>query len=123
MSKDTKLFTVAGVSTFRGAVTFRFCNGKARNRRLVLTRNGHVDIDLFDLPQPMTKLQAVAYLEAEGHEAVLPKTGRGSGLTQEQVAKHEELLTERAKHVEATQAEVHEADAAFISSLTTKPAE
>jgi hypothetical protein len=59
-----KTFTVAGTSNLNGTVKFRFAND-LKSRIAVLTRNGHTDIDLRELPEPMTKAAAIQYLEAE----------------------------------------------------------
>lgn len=59
-----KLFTVAGTSNLNGTVKFRFAND-LKGRLKVLAANGHTDIMLFELPQPMTKAEATAYLEAQ----------------------------------------------------------
>jgi hypothetical protein len=58
-----KLFTVAGTSNLNGAVKFRFATD-LKSRIKVLERNGHTDIDLRELPHPMTKAAAIAFLEA-----------------------------------------------------------
>jgi hypothetical protein len=58
-----KLFTVAGTSNLNGVVKFRFAND-LKSRIKVLERNGHTDIDLRELPLPMTKERAIAFLEA-----------------------------------------------------------
>ena len=60
----TKTFTVAGTSNLNGVVKFRFAND-LKGRIKVLERNGHTDIDLRELPEPMTKEAAIAFLEAE----------------------------------------------------------
>jgi len=69
-----KLFTLAGVSTLKGVKTMRFATGKTNVRTGVLKRNGHTDIALFDLPKPMSKLDAAAWLKDEKQiaDAVLP---------------------------------------------------
>lgn len=55
-----KSYTVAGVSKLDGVYKFRVANGKDRVK--TLAKNGHTDIDLVDLPYPMTKKDAVSYL-------------------------------------------------------------
>lgn len=55
------MFTVAGLSRQNGTLKLRFANDFV-TRIKVLTRNGHKDIDLVELPQAMTKDAAVAYL-------------------------------------------------------------
>ena len=55
------MFKVAGVSTLKGQVKVRFANDITRVK--VLTKGGHTDIELMELPQAMDKPQAVAFLK------------------------------------------------------------
>lgn len=59
----SKTFTIAGVSTQHGKTKQRFANGSVKNRAKILERAGCTDIQLFDLPAPMTKDEARAWLE------------------------------------------------------------
>ena len=122
MSNDTRLFKFAGKSTFRGTNTYRFANGaNIRSRVLVLERNGHVDIELYELPQPMTKTQAIAYLTTnESITAVLPKTGRGSGATAEHVAAQTEHVKNKEIAIAKKLDEVAADDDDFFNNLGTK---
>ena len=54
------LFTHAGVSSLNGNMKVRFCNDALRVK--VLAKNGHKDIDIVQLKNPMSKADAVAYL-------------------------------------------------------------
>ena len=56
----SKTFTHAGVSKLNGSFKVRFANDAMRTK--VLIKSGHTDIDLMELPNPMTKEDAVAYL-------------------------------------------------------------
>jgi len=56
----SKTFTHAGVSKLDGSFKVRFANDAMRTK--VLIKSGHTDIDLIELPNPMTKEDAVAYL-------------------------------------------------------------
>lgn len=56
-----KTFTVAGTSVLKGELTLRFANGIERVK--VLQQNGHTDIKLIQLPDAMTKLEAVKFLK------------------------------------------------------------
>lgn len=56
-----KLFTVAGTSKLDGEVKVRFANDVMRIK--VLAKHGHEDINLIELPEAMTKLQAVEFLK------------------------------------------------------------
>lgn len=56
----SKTFTHAGVSTLDGVTKARFCNDALRTK--VLQKNGHTNIDIIELMEPMTKEDIVAYL-------------------------------------------------------------
>jgi hypothetical protein len=56
-----KLFTVAGVSTFNGETKVRFANDELRVK--VLMKHGHTDPILIGLETPMTKLEAVKFIQ------------------------------------------------------------
>ena len=60
MSND-KSFKVAGVSTVKGNYKVRFANDLSRVK--VLIKTGHTDIELVDLPQAMSKGEAVTFLK------------------------------------------------------------
>jgi hypothetical protein len=53
-------FKVAGVSKQHGEFKVRFANDMLRVK--VLEKNAHKDIDLMELPTPMTKEAALTYL-------------------------------------------------------------
>ena len=55
------MFTVAGVSRNQGKVKVRFCSDKVL-RIKNLQKQGDIDIDLIDLPRPMTKPEACQFL-------------------------------------------------------------
>lgn len=54
------LYSHAGVSKQNGTFKARFCNDGLRVK--VLAKNGHKDIDIVELREPMTKEAALAYL-------------------------------------------------------------
>ena len=64
-----KLFTVAGTSNLEGVVKFRVANGSAAARIKVLERSGHTDIKLVDLAKPMSKENAIAFVQSNGFTA------------------------------------------------------
>lgn len=72
MTKDAKLFTLAGTSTVQGVKTFRVANGKPSVRVGILRRAGQTDINLTELPYPMTRADAIAFLQTQGIEALVP---------------------------------------------------
>ena len=61
-----KLFTVAGTATNAdGTVKARFANDLVA-RIKILNKAGCTNINLVELPSPMTKLQALQYLTEQG---------------------------------------------------------
>ena len=64
MSND-KLFTVAGTATHKGVTKVRFANDLVA-RIKILNKSGCNNINLVELPQAMTKLEALQYLQAQG---------------------------------------------------------
>jgi len=71
-----KTYSVAGTSLFNGAVTYRFASTDAVKRAKVLRDCGHDLVNFVELPKMMTMSEAVAFLKAQGIEAVLPKGQR-----------------------------------------------
>jgi hypothetical protein len=64
--QDDKLFTVAGTATNPdGTTKARFANDLVA-RVKILTKAGCSNIDLMELPRPMTKLEALQYLQEQG---------------------------------------------------------
>lgn len=62
-----KMFSVAGVSTFQGKTKLRFANDQMRIK--ILSKNGHRNTELFDLPHAMTKGEIAQYLVQVGFGA------------------------------------------------------
>ena len=60
-----KLFTVAGTATHAGITKVRFANDLVA-RIKILAKAGATDINLVELPTPMTKLEALQYLQTLG---------------------------------------------------------
>jgi hypothetical protein len=76
-----KLFEIAGTSVLNGTKTFRFATGKVGVRTTKLKHHGHTDVNLIQLPKPMTKADAMEYLKTDAKfnaaDAVLPsRSGR-----------------------------------------------
>lgn len=63
--KQENLFTVAGTSNRKGEVKVRFANDLV-SRIKALHRAGHTDVNLVELPKPMTKLEALQHLQSLG---------------------------------------------------------
>lgn len=55
-------FKAVGWSTLKGALKLRFTTDQHRKR--VLERNGHNEVNLFDLPEEMSKEEAAQWLIA-----------------------------------------------------------
>ena len=60
-----KTFTVAGTATQNGVTKARFANDLVALIK-ILNKAGCTDINLVELPTPMTKLQALQYLQTLG---------------------------------------------------------
>ena len=54
------MFSVAGFSTFKDGTKVRFANELTRVK--ILAKNGHSNIELIELPEPMDKPDVVKYL-------------------------------------------------------------
>ena len=66
MSKTEKLFTVAGTArNSDGTVKARFANDLVA-RIKILNKAGCTEINLVELPEPMSKLTALQYLQTQG---------------------------------------------------------
>ena len=66
MAKIEKVFTVAGTAkNADGTVKTRFANDLVA-RIKILNKAGCTDINLVELPQAMTKLEALQYLQSQG---------------------------------------------------------
>jgi len=65
----SKLFTVIGVSTLAGKTKVRFANDLA-TRIKNLVKNGHTNVELFELPEAMTKEAGLAYVKANSLFAI-----------------------------------------------------
>lgn len=68
---NTKTFTIAGYSTLGGRVKPRVATGSIARRRAVLKSAGHTDINLYELPEPMTRVDAVAYIAVRDQIAAI----------------------------------------------------
>lgn len=56
------MFKVTGVSTLNGKTKVRFANDLV-SRVKMLVKDGHQDIELLELPEPMSKGDVVKYLK------------------------------------------------------------
>ena len=65
MAQADKLFTVAGTATQNGVTKTRFANDMVA-RVKILTKAGCTNINLVELPRPMTKLEALQHLQSIG---------------------------------------------------------
>jgi len=61
---DNKLYTVAGTAEQHGMTKVRFANDFV-SRIKILDKNGCTNIQLFELPEPMTKLDALHWLKEQ----------------------------------------------------------
>lgn len=84
----SKLFTVAGTSVNEGVLKFRVANGGAAARIKVLEKNGHTEINLQDLPKPMSKEDAMSflnYVEGKSIETKAPAKTPKSKVVQKEI--------------------------------------
>jgi len=58
-----KTFTVAGTSKHNGGFKVRFANDLMRTKNL--TKSGHTDIILIELPRAMSKIDAVNFIATQ----------------------------------------------------------
>ncbi len=65
MAQAEKRFTVAGTATQNGVTKARFANDMVA-RVKILSKAGCTNINLVELPQAMTKLEALQYLQTLG---------------------------------------------------------
>ena len=115
-----KLYTVAGTSTLNGETKARFANDTMRIK--VLSKNGHTDIMLVELPKEMTKVEAAQFIsglpEFEGaveQEAIGEYLGKHTPKTAKVVTKKAvkaAVVTKPAKAPKVTAPTVDE-DAPF----------
>lgn len=126
---DEKKWTIAGLSTLDGTRTFRFATGKVKTRAAKLKRHGHLDIELFELPNPMTKEEAKQWLlsQGKGSDAVIPTNRKAKPveLTEEEKAKAEAAAKKAAEKAAKAAAKAAKAaakkakeDAAFVAGMT-----
>jgi hypothetical protein len=99
-----KMYTVAGVSTLNGDTKARFANDVMRIK--VLAKNGHENIQLVELPESMTKVDAAKFI------AALPEFADAA--SQEAIG---EYLT---KHDRAPKVEVKKAVKKAVASKPAK---
>lgn len=74
-----RTYTMAGITTQNGQTIYRFGTGDFNIRLSVFERSGCTDIKFFELPNAMTKDEAVKWLNEHGYFAVMPKVGRKPG--------------------------------------------
>jgi hypothetical protein len=55
-----KQFTVAGISTLNGVTKYRVAN--SLKREAILKKSGHTNIQLIELPQAMSKEDAISFI-------------------------------------------------------------
>lgn len=105
-----KLFTVAGTATQNGITKARFANDLVA-RIKILNKAGCTDINLVELPTPMTKLQALQHLQTLG----ITEGDAGHAVA--------EKLAEKAKVAKAAEVRVAVKPAAVKAKVEAKQAE
>lgn len=92
-----KTFTIAGTSIVNNKRTYRFTNGKMNLRRNMLKHCGHRAIKLYELPEPMDKVHAIAWLNKQGIRASLPTRSKSNKKSQLVIAA--EALVEKGRKI------------------------
>ncbi len=106
-----KTFTVAGTSKHNGGFKVRFANDLMRTKNL--TKSGHTDIVLVELPSAMTKIDAVNYIATRDEfDNVGSKSAIMDYLDRNDVAPKAKPAVDPAakKAVKATKAKVAQAE-------------
>lgn len=111
MSKTEKLFTVAGTAkNADGTVKARFANDLVA-RIKILNKAGCTEINLMELPEPMTKLAALQYLQTQGITEGDAGYAVSAKLTEKsKVAKRGEVKIKATKAVKAKSAKTANKD-------------
>ena len=104
-----KTFTVAGTATQNGVTKARFANDLVA-RIKILNKSGCTDINLVELPEPMTKLQALQHLQILG----ITSGDAGHAVT--------EKLAEKTKLAKADEIRVSVKPAAVKAQVKAKQA-
>lgn len=89
----TRTFNVAGFSTLSGQRKVRFANGTPEARAKILERGGHTDIDLRQLPNAMSKEEAMTWLGVTADDAAAPKGMRAAAAKARTAAKIAEVIS------------------------------
>lgn len=91
-----KTFTIAGTSNLNGVIKLRVANGSVARRVAVLKTSGHTDIKLQELPEPMTRQQAAAFLNIEGVGLTARQPAINSSVSVERTADELDVVVDLA---------------------------
>jgi hypothetical protein len=94
---SNRTFTIGGTVVFNGVKAFRFATGKMNLRRNLLKHWGATDINLVDLPRPMTKTEAAAWLINQGFTGVVPTRAKDKTAKSPILVAAEKLAAKRAR--------------------------
>lgn len=92
-----KTYTIAGTTIHNNKRTYRFANGKLNLRRNMLKHTGHRAIKLMELPEPMDKVHAIAFLKKQGITASVPTRSKSNKPSQLLIAA--EKLVEKGRKI------------------------
>ena len=98
-----KLFTVAGTATQNGVTKARFANDMVA-RIKILNKSGCTNINLIELPKPMTKLEALQHLQTLG------QTGDAGYAVANKLAEKTKIAKKGEVRVKATKSVAKSAD-------------
>ena len=123
MVSNNTTFNVAGTTENNGVKTFRFSNGKLNLRANMLRHKGHTDIKLFELPKPMTQVQAIAWLlqNVRGTKGAVIATRAADKLVKSDAVVAGEALAAKQKERAAKREEKKAAKVAVAPAVTRKP--
>jgi len=102
----TKTFTVVGVSTHKNETKVRWANDFVA-RIKILSKEGHTDVDLIELPHAMSKVDALKYYYQEKKDTLSPDadfalTTRIEDIEAEQKRRAFKVSTSPVKNTTAT---------------------
>jgi hypothetical protein len=115
-----KLFTIAGTAMINGVATLRFATGEIKVREGVLRRAGFTPVELRELPQPMSKADAIAWLNDQGITGMLPVknavAGRATRVAEAKAERDARRAEKRAAAETPAETTLTEDDAAFLAA-------
>ena len=107
-----RTYVTGGTSVVDGVSTFRVSNDTVAKRTKLLEYYEHTKIKLTDLPKPMTREDAVAWLMTQGYKGVVPTRAKDKRAKNEMTLAAEAKAARKMKAAEAREARKKERVAA-----------